>query len=74
MRDVFVEDFVTRSMDKSIPSLDPDDNGILGENGIEKKINVDAREGCRTKVANRSIASETGRIFMRCWRVLSEAL
>jgi hypothetical protein len=75
MRDVFVENFVipSRSIDKSIQSSDPDDTDILGENGIEK-TNADAREGCRTKVANRSIASETGRTFMRCWRVLSEAV
>jgi hypothetical protein len=78
MRDVFVENLVTpsRSTNKSILSSDADDNDILGENSI-KKINVYAREGCRTKVANRSIASETGRTFMRhCWRlgVLSEAL
>lgn len=75
MRDAFVENFVTlsRSIDKSILSSDPDDSDILGENGIEK-TSVDAREGCRTKVANRSIATETGRTFMRCWRVLSEAL
>jgi hypothetical protein len=74
MHDVFVENFVTlsRSMDKSILSSDPDDNDILGENTIEK-TDVDAREGCHTKVANRSIASETGRTFMRCWRVLPEA-
>lgn len=75
MRDVLVEIFVTLSrwIDKSILSSGPDDNDILGENGVEK-TNVDAREGCRTKVANRNIASETGRTFMRCWRVLSEAL
>jgi hypothetical protein len=75
MREVFVKGFVTlsRSSGKSIQSSDPDDNDILGENSIEK-TSVDAREGCRTKVANRSIASETGRTFMRCWRVVSEAL
>ncbi len=60
-------------MDRSIMSSDPDDDDILGENGAEQ-TNVDAREGCRTKVANRNIAIETGRTFMRCWRVLSEAL
>jgi hypothetical protein len=76
MRDAFVENLVilSPSIDKSILSSDPDDSDILvGKNGIEK-TDVDAREGCRTKVANISIASETGRTFMRCWRVLPEAL
>ena len=75
MRDVFVDNFVTHSpsIDKSILSSDPDDNDILGENRIEKK-DIGARERCRTKVANRSIASDTGRTFMRCWRELPEAL
>jgi hypothetical protein len=75
MRDVFVENFValSRSIEKSILNSDPDDKDILGENSIEK-TNVDRRERSRTKVANRSIASEAGRTFMRCWRVLSEAL
>lgn len=75
MRDVFVEKFVTssRSIDKSIMSSDPDDRDILEEKSIEK-TNVGTREECRTKVANRSIASEIGRTFMRCWRVLSEEL
>ena len=56
-------------------SSDPDDDDILGENGIRKtNVDVDARGGFRTMFANRAIASETGRTFMRCWQVLSEAL
>ena len=38
-------------------------------------MDVDARGGWpRTKVASTSIANDTGRNFMRCWRVLSGAL
>jgi len=75
MRDDFVENFVTlsRSIDKSVLNSDPDGDDILGEYNVEK-TKVDAREWYRTKVANRSIANETGRTFMRRWRVLSETL
>jgi hypothetical protein len=75
--DVFVENFATssRSIDKSesMVDSDPDNSGILGENSTVNK-NVDGKEGCHTRVANRSIANETGRTFMRCCLVLSEAL
>jgi hypothetical protein len=39
MRDVFVEKFanISRSIDKSILSSDPDNSDILRENGIEKQ-------------------------------------
>lgn len=59
--------FVTlsRLIDKSILSSDPDDDDILGENSIEK-TDVDAKGRCRTRVAKRSIVIETGRTFRRC--------